>query len=257
MDDGIALALLTDDDLILAMGGFAVRVGVAGLLTGVEALLEELPGRVAATVVDDMDEFPGRVDAIVADGIEELAGRFEGIEVEALPGRVDEIVADGPVELAERFAGIVEDRPVGVDGRTLVLVLDEEARTPDDLLGVDGLATGVETGAEGRALTVELGVDERNVALVLEERDLRGAELVELERTAEAFAGCCRSRVPRKIRDVGSALEGGSDLEIPSLDVVFSNDLADAAPLKEYPFPTASWSILGMRGVAGGVKSQS
>lgn len=252
------VALLTDDDLILARGGFAVRVGVAGLLTGVEALLEELPGRVGATVADDMDEFPGRVDEIVADGMEELAGRFEGIEVEALPGRVDEIVADGPVELAERFAGIVEDRPVGVDGRTLVLVLDEEARgTPDDLLGVDGLATGVETGAEGRALTVELGVEERNVAFVLEERDLRGAELVELERTAEAFAGCCRSRVPRKTRDVGSALEEGSDLEIPSLDVVFSNDLVDAAPLKEYPFPTASWSILGMRGVAGGVKSQS
>lgn len=252
------LALLTDDDLILALGGFAVRVGVAGLLTGVDALLEELPGRAGATVVDGMDEFPGRVDAIVADGMEELAGRFEGTEVEELAGRADEIVADGPVELAERLEGIVENRPVGVDERTLVLVLDEETRgAPADLLGVDGLATGCETSVKGRALTVELGVDERTVALALEERDLRGAELVELERTAVALAGCCKLRVPRTIRDVGSALEGGSDLEIPSLDVVFSKDLAEATPLKEYPFPTASWSILGMRGVAGGVKSQS
>lgn len=63
--------------------------------------------------------------------------------------------------------------------------------------------------------------------------------------------------VPRAICDVGSALEGGSDLETPSLDVVFSKDPAEATPLKESPFPAASWSMFGIKGVDGGVKSQS
>lgn len=64
LDDGIGVALLTDDDLVTVMGGFVVRVGVAGLLTGVVALPKELTGRVGA-VADCTAEFPGRVDVVM------------------------------------------------------------------------------------------------------------------------------------------------------------------------------------------------
>lgn len=118
---GNALVLLTEEDRVIVLGGFAVRVGVAGLLTGVEGLLEEPPGR---------------VDAIEA---EELAARIEGTAADVLADRTN----DGPDVLGARFEEIIADRPVGVDGRTLALELDVDTRgTPAVLVGVDGLAAG-------------------------------------------------------------------------------------------------------------------
>lgn len=199
----------------------------------------------------------GRDDAALLDGSElalftddDLTDVLGGLLVRVGVGSLLTGV-DGLEKLVGRVDGIVA-RPVGVDGRIFVL-----PGAPADLVGVEGLARGCETGVEGRAMTLELGVDDRTAAFELEERGLREIELVELDRDILAFVGCCKPRFPRTIRDDGSALEGGSDLEFPSLDIVLSGDLTMAVPLKENPLPARSWSRLGMRGVVGGVKSQS
>lgn len=178
--DGNELILFTYDDFNDAMDGSFTRVGVAGLLIGVEGL----------------------------------------------------------VELTRRLDGVAA-RLVGVDERTLAL-------DAADLLGVEGLAMGREIGVVERD-----GVDGRVPA----ERDFRETELDEV--VTLRSAGSCILKLLRATCADGSALEAGSDLELPPLAIAFGVGLTITDPPSDNPLPTGARSRPERKGVTGGVMSQS
>lgn len=111
---------------------------------------------------------------------------------------------------------------------------------------------------DGRPTEVEFGVEGLDIILELEVRDLLEAVVVEFERLGLVLVGCSKPRFARTTLADGSDLEGGSDLEFPSLTgLIEVRDRTEGVPLRENRELVRSWSIDGTRGVPGGVKSQS